>query len=248
MRSYEEFSDAERGHKAATPSNRREDAAVPAPLVASRLAAPNAVLGLQRVAGNAAVARLINPEQSDDQQRSPVLDVVGRGDGEPLMPAVRGRMEKALGADFADVRVHVGPKAAASAEAVQARAYTVGNEIVFARGSYEPGTQGGERMLAHELTHVIQQRSGPVEGTPVAGGIALSDPNDRFERAAEADADRVTASAPAVQRQEDEGEEMEEEPTAQGLFVQRQDDTGDETDEFEEFEEFEDFEEEQAEG
>jgi hypothetical protein len=84
-------------------------------------------------------------------------------------------------------------------------------------------------MLAHELTHVVQQRSGPVDGTPSGGGIQVSDPSDRFEREAASNADRAmaapapvptSASGPAVQRQEDEDEQPEEQ-AVQGSFVQR---------------------------
>jgi hypothetical protein len=90
-------------------------------------------------------------------------------------------------------------------------------------------------MLAHELTHVVQQRSGPVDGTDAGGGVKVSDPSDRFEREAVANADRLTATpspassgdvqrlpdadGPAIQR-EDVGEE--EEAMAQ-TFVQRED-------------------------
>jgi hypothetical protein len=84
-------------------------------------------------------------------------------------------------------------------------------------------------MLAHELTHVVQQRSGPVEGTPTGGGIQVSDPSDRFEREAVSNAERaisapapvaVSPMGPAVQRQADE-EEQPEEAAVQGAFVQR---------------------------
>jgi hypothetical protein len=233
MRSYEEFNDADRGHRA-PPSSRQQDTTASPHLVASRLAAPEAVLSLQRAAGNAAVARLISSEGLADEERSPVLDVVGKGGGQPLESDVQARMERRFGADLADVRVHTGQQAAASAASVQAHAYTVGNEIVFNQGHYDPASPAGDRVLAHELTHVLQQRSGPVEGTPVGGGIALSDPDDRFEQAAESTADRVTSAAPAVQRQEDEGEEVDEEAAVQGLFVQRQDDGGEEFEDEEE--------------
>ena len=120
-------------------------------------------------------------------------------------------MEAKLGADFGSVRVHNGDTAAASAHAVQAKAYTVGDEIVFNQGAYAPDTPAGQHTLAHELTHVVQQRSGPVSATPTGDGVALSDPGDRFEREAESRATEVTA-----QRQ---GEEEEEEP---GALVARQ--------------------------
>ena len=78
-----------------------------------------------------------------------------------------------------------------SAQAVNAHAYTVGSNVVFQRDRYDPGSDAGRMMLAHELTHVVQQRSGPVDGTPTGGGIKVSDPSDRFEREAAANAERV---------------------------------------------------------
>ncbi|HYN68807.1 MAG TPA: DUF4157 domain-containing protein [Candidatus Eisenbacteria bacterium] len=185
---------------------------------------PASVLHLQRAAGNASVAQLLGEEQ----EQSPVKGVVGRGGGEPLDDTTRVRMESALGADFSDVRVHSDGSAAESARAVSAHAYTVGNEVVFSPGRFDPATPTGQRTLAHELTHVVQQRAGPVDGTPAAGGIRLSDPSDRYEQAAERSADQVLAhqarpsaavapSAGAIQR---EGED--EEPEVQSLAIQRE--------------------------
>ncbi|BEP13950.1 hypothetical protein acdb102_22610 [Acidothermaceae bacterium B102] len=147
--------------------------------------------GLQRLAGNAAVSsmlqRLAGPEE--DIQTSPVLDVVGRGGGQPLAPQVRTDMESRLGSDFSNVRVHTDSKAAASAEAVSAQAYTVGNEIVFGSGSYAPESPSGMHTIAHELTHVQQQERGPVSGTDTGTGISISSPTDPFEVEAEGRAD-----------------------------------------------------------
>jgi hypothetical protein len=106
-------------------------------------------------------------------------------------------MESRFGADFSSVRVHTGSEAAQAARAVQAHAYTVGDDVVFGDGAYQPGTPAGERTLAHELAHVLQQRAGPVDGTDTGAGFRLSSPDDRFERAAEETADRVVAGAPA---------------------------------------------------
>jgi hypothetical protein len=198
---------------------------------------PDGVLGLQRAVGNAGVTAML------EEERSPVHDVISSG-GRPLEPEVRTDMESRLGHDFADVRVHDDSSAAASAQAVNAHAYTVGSNIVFQRDRYDPSSHEGRTTLAHELTHVVQQRSGPVEGTSAPGGIKVSDPSDRFEREASANADRVmstpapapvqtlTSGAPAqVQRHADEPEvqgafvqregEEDEEPV-QGLFVQRE--------------------------
>jgi hypothetical protein len=191
---------------------------------APELLSTRSVLALQRAAGNATVSRLLEEEPA-----SPVRDVVGKGGGRPLEPEVRGLMESRLGADFGDVRVHTDHAASESARAISAQAYTVGSDVVFQSGRYEPASPGGQRMLAHELTHVVQQRSGPVDGTPAAGGISISDPSDRFEQAAERNADLVMAGhsvAPApegapVSAQREE-EEMVQEMPVQALAVQRQ--------------------------
>jgi hypothetical protein len=102
-------------------------------------------------------------------------------------------MEASFGQDFSRVRIHTGPQAAASARSVQARAYTVGNDIVFGAGGPALDSPAGQRSLAHELAHVVQQRSGPVDGTPGPGGTLISDPSDRFEVQAEQIASQVEA-------------------------------------------------------
>jgi hypothetical protein len=145
---------------------------------------PAGILALQRLAGNGAVASMLS-----QPERSPVLDVVGSGGGQALDAPVRAMMEEHLGADLSSVRVHTDGTADASARSVGAEAYTVGTDVVFAAGRYSPDTESGQRVLAHELTHVVQQRSGPVDGTPVDGGIAVSDPGDRFEQEAERSAE-----------------------------------------------------------
>ena len=134
------------------------------------------------------------------------------------------------GADLSDVRVHRGGEASSSAASVQARAYTVGSDVVLGN-DVNPASADGQKTIAHELTHVVQQRSGPVDGTPAPGGIRLSDPGDRFERAAEATAESVmgggsTPSAAtagggggATAQREAAPEEEEE---VQGSFVQRE--------------------------
>jgi hypothetical protein len=103
-----------------------------------------------------------------------------RGRGAPLDPGLRDHMSGALGHDFADVRVHDDALASTLAQSVQARAFTTGADIFFARGEYQPAAASGRELLAHELTHVIQQR-----GAPVTGEMRVSDPGDAFEREAE---------------------------------------------------------------
>jgi hypothetical protein len=189
---------------------------------------PADVLRLQRLAGNSGVSSLL-AEREEDDRPSPVKEVVGSG-GDALDDATREDMEARLGHDFGDVRVHTDARATDSARSVNANAYTVGNDVVFQRDRYAPGSDEGRRMLAHELTHVIQQRSGPVDGTPAPGGIRVSDPADRFEQEAASRADQVVSgpvpvaapgqSPAAVQRQPAEEEPAEEEPV-QGAWVQR---------------------------
>src|SRR5262249_35510331 len=78
--------------------------------------------------------------------------------GEPLAEEAREWMEPRFGHDFGDVKVHADMHAAASARDVNAAAYTVGRDVVFGAGRYEPETKAGRELLAHELTHVVQQR------------------------------------------------------------------------------------------
>jgi hypothetical protein len=194
------------------------------------------VIGLQRAAGNAGTAALM------EDDRSSVHDVVGSG-GTPLEPGLRADMEGRFGHDFGDVRIHNDDAAHRSAKSVNAQAYTVGSDIVFQRDKYDPASDSGRHMLAHELTHVVQQRSGPVDGTDAGGGVKVSDPSDRFEREAVANADKVMSApapapavaGPAVQRvstegavaQREEEASEEEEQTAQ-TYVQRDEDEAEE--------------------
>ena len=86
--------------------------------------------------------------------------IASPGTGSAMAPGVRGFFETRFGADFSGVRIHAGAPAAASAESLQARAYTVGQDIVFGAGEYQPGTPDGRHLLAHELAHTIQQSRG----------------------------------------------------------------------------------------
>lgn len=124
----------------------------------------------------------------------PRLDVL-RDPGQPMAAPTREEMEARFGADFSYVRLHTGWTARASAAAVGARAYTSGRHIVVGDGGADKHT------LAHELTHVIQQRQGPVAGTDRSGALRISDPSDRDELAAEASAARVMRAPLSQDRQ-----------------------------------------------
>ena len=87
-----------------------------------------------------------------------------RGGGQPLPQTLRNFFEPRFGYDFSNVRVHANGHAAETARAINARAFTVGREVVFGSGEYAPGTKGGQHLLAHELAHVVQQRNNKPEG------------------------------------------------------------------------------------
>src|SRR6266853_780175 len=86
-----------------------------------------------------------------------IVQEVLRSSGQPLDPATRAFFEPRFGRDFGDVRVHADARATESARAIHELAYTVGREVVFESGQFGPGTAAGDRLLAHEFTHVIQQ-------------------------------------------------------------------------------------------
>ena len=95
------------------------------------------------------------------------------GASEPLNSSIRREMEPAFGHDFSQVRVHTDSAASRSARAVNASAYTVGSDVVFGAGRYAPGTREGDRLLAHELTHVVQNGAGGSRSNASPGGALI---------------------------------------------------------------------------
>lgn len=87
----------------------------------------------------------------------PMVDEVLHSPGQPIAQATRAAMEMRFGHDFSQVRLHADERAARSAQAINALAYTTGNHIAFAANQYQPHTSAGLRLFAHELTHVVQQ-------------------------------------------------------------------------------------------
>jgi hypothetical protein len=140
--------------------------------------------------------------------------------GQALDPDAQAEMSERFGHDFSRVRVHADQQAAGSAQAVNARAYTVGNEMVFAGGQYAPNTSSGRRLIAHELTHVVQQNG--AGGGQRQDNLTINPPGDAFEQEADGAADRImagapagaslTASGPAIQRQTPGGEAEKKPP------------------------------------
>jgi hypothetical protein len=147
------------------------------------------VLALQRSVGNRVVAQRIAGERHvhDDAcdhepavQRALVDAAVG-SPSRPIEPSRRQKLEAFHQTDFSGVRVHTGPVAQRSAEAIGARAYTVGDDLVLSEGSDDDET------LGHETGHVKQQRAGRVSGTDNGAGMGISSKADPEEKSATAD-------------------------------------------------------------
>ncbi|MFF2511418.1 DUF4765 family protein [Streptomyces sp. NPDC058086] len=181
------------------------------------------LLSLQRMAGNAAVARAVAEEQhahdancghGPSVQRSAVHQVL-RSPGRPLDAPLQTEMEARFGegADFSGVRVHTDAVAQRSAAEIGAKAYTSGSNVVW---------DGQDKhVLAHELDHYRQQLAGPVPGTDNGSGVKVSDPNDWAERAAEETSRRVMSGAVPTQRAVDPGARTETAAPAGAPAVQR---------------------------
>jgi Domain of unknown function (DUF4157) len=115
---------------------------------------------LQRRSENLDLSSITHPPSSV-LEVPPIVHEVLRSPGQPLGTETRAFMEPRFGHDFSQVRVHTGRDAAKSADAVHAHAFTVGQDMVFGAGQYLPGSRAGTKLLAHELTHVVQQQASP---------------------------------------------------------------------------------------
>jgi hypothetical protein len=135
----------------------------------------------------------------------PIVNEVLQSPGAPLSQQVRTQMESRFGQDFSQVRVHTDDRAARSAQAVNALAYTVGQNVVFSAGQYEPTSESGRRLLAHELTHTRQQSRLP---GAISNTLTIDSPYSSTEREARAVESRTSNptdgisshSSPGLQR------------------------------------------------
>lgn len=144
------------------------------------------ILALQRSAGNKVVSKLLEEGADDQKHRTnvvpPLVDSVLSSSGQPLDSVSRNLMEALFNEDFSQVRIHTDVDAADSARAVNALAYTSGEDVVFGTDQYDPNTSEGSQLLAHELGHTIQQRDAGISSSagnrvaptimraPIAGG------------------------------------------------------------------------------
>ncbi len=199
---------------------------------------PGGMAGLQQNFGNRAVQRLLaqretpglqgEDRQVDDHVQTDIEQQ--RGQGEPLKDETQQQMSQRLGEDFSEVRVHADADSHDLSEQLQARAFTTGNDVFFRQGEYNPHSSAGQELLAHELTHVVQQREGKVD---LGGdGMQVNEPDDTYEHEADNVAKKVVSPAGptetsgsmgesrmanSVQRQDAPEEDILEKP------IQRQD-------------------------
>ena len=129
------------------------------------------------------------------EQAPPIVHEVLRSAGQPLDGDTRAAMETRFGYDFSGVRVHTDLKAAESARAVNALAYTVGSEVVFGAGQYAPASGEGRRILGHELTHVVQQQARPAT---LPQALTIGPVDDPLEREAQRAATGLTVPIEAT--------------------------------------------------
>jgi hypothetical protein len=156
------------------------------------------LLRYQESGGNQMVLRLLVAARSGGSgsgttaEEAPLADSIRSrlGGGNPLPTGVRAEAEAGLGQPLGDVRLHTDSPAASMAAQLNAHAFTTGNDIFFNQGVYDPGSPSGYNVLVHELTHTLQQSSGPVAGRSAANGLTVSEVQEREARSV---ADRVTA-------------------------------------------------------
>ncbi len=161
----------------------------------------------------------------DDGCAPPLVDRVLRSGGAPLDSATRASMESRFGQDFGHVRIHTDEQASASARAVSALAYTVGRDVVFGQGQYAPGSSRGRCLIAHELTHVVQQGGVPWSGGALSIGAQDAAHELEADRAGEGYgattiATPASAAGATLQRQP-EDDRKPEMPQDAGGFVLR---------------------------
>jgi hypothetical protein len=142
--------------------------------------------------GNRAFSETVAREASgilpSGQVHPEVQDTISstRGGGSSLDTGVQDRFSDSLG-DLSDVRVHTDDTADRLNRSVSARAFATGTDMYFAKGEYNPGSASGDRLIAHELAHVVQQR-----GAPSSGPLTVSQPGDALETEADSVADRIS--------------------------------------------------------
>ncbi len=170
---------------------------------------PATLTQMQHTLGNASVQRFLaqrkseGPTEIDDETAVSINRQ--RGSGQSLDEGIATKAGQTMGQDFSHVTIHNDTQSDQLSKQLGAKAFTTGNDIFFREGAYNPGSSDGQHLIAHELTHVVQQGA----STPsVQGKMTVNDPNDQYEAEADKTADIVMAQPDNLQRQEEEEEEL----------------------------------------
>lgn len=179
------------------------------------------ILCLQQQVGNKAVQRLVAQRSGDggfslDDETAGRINQA-RGGGQSLDAATQQKMGGVMGYDFSGVRVHTSNEADTLNQELGAKAFTTGQDIFFKEGAYSPGSGSGQELIAHELTHVVQQSTGSVGSS--GSGMVVNPPGDIYEQEADAVAQQAinaeTASEQSLSGETVQREEMPEEEELQ---------------------------------
>jgi hypothetical protein len=178
----------EHGHAHAQSTHESDDVVTSAHRHSSKLAAPANPIE------SGIVMRKARDANGVADGAESALGAASASTGASLPGPLMRKFESSLGADLSSVRVHTGGESATAANAVGARAYTVGQDIHFGAGQYDPSSAGGQHLLAHEVAHTVQQRG----GTPTRQNkLEVSQPHDTHEHEADRAADAMVAGRSA---------------------------------------------------
>jgi hypothetical protein len=144
------------------------------------------LLNLQQTIGNRGIQRMLlqakgeAPYELDEDTANRINQE--KSGGQPIDSGLKNQMEVMTNQKLGDVQVHTSHEADTLNQQVGAKAFTTGNDIFFSSGSYQPESSAGRELIAHELTHVVQQESGVTSGSQK---MTVNAPNDRFEQEAD---------------------------------------------------------------
>ncbi len=167
---------------------------------------------MQATVGNAAVQRMLAQRSAIEENEVPESTAATiaskRGQGQAIDSNMAQRAGQTMGADLSNVNIHTDSTADQLNQDVGARAFTTGNDIFFREGEYNPNSESGQHLLAHELTHVVQQGA---DGGAIQKKMTVNDPDDQYEAEADSVADQVMSNTSAEVQRADSVEETEEE-------------------------------------
>lgn len=179
-----------------------------APLSADKLQGqlnPAMLTQMQQTLGNASVQRFLAQRSgggpTEIEEETAVSINNQRGSGQNLDEGMSAKAGQTLGQDFSNVTIHTDSQSDQLSQQLGAKAFTTGSDIFFSEGAYSPGSDEGQRLIAHELTHVVQQGASPPS---VQGKMSVNDPNDQYEAEADHVAEQVMAQPTNVQLHEEE--------------------------------------------